>query len=152
MRKKTVLRIIILALIILWMLIVFGFSNQSGEESTSVSRQVASFFVKTEEQINMIEPYIRKIAHLSEYACGGVLFLSMFLTFDFSDIKRMVYALIVGIEYATLDEIHQLFIKGRSGQVVDVFIDSIGVSIGICVWMLIFKVFRKIFAKRKEGV
>ena len=52
----------------------------------------------------------------------------------------MIYALLVGIEYATIDEIHQLFIEGRSGQVVDVFIDSIGVSIGICVFMLVFKV------------
>ena len=68
MQKKTVLRIIILALIVVWMITVFGLSNQNGEKSSSLSRLIASKIVKTEEQIDIIEPYIRKLAHLSEYA------------------------------------------------------------------------------------
>ncbi len=68
MKKKTILRVIILLLIILWMLAVFGFSNQNGEQSSNLSREIASKIVKTEEQIDLIEPYIRKLAHLSEYA------------------------------------------------------------------------------------
>lgn len=55
----------------------------------------------------------------------------------------MLFALAIGIEYATIDEIHQLFVDGRSGQFTDVLIDTIGVAIGICVWMLFYQVAKK---------
>lgn len=64
----------------------------------------------------------------------------------------MLICLLVGIEYAILDEIHQLFIEGRAGKIEDVFIDTIGVSIGICIAMLVFKIVIKILQKRKDGV
>ncbi len=68
MSKKTVLRIGILALIIIWTLLIFKLSNQNGGESSNLSRKVAGIFVSDEAIIDIIEPYIRKIAHLSEYA------------------------------------------------------------------------------------
>ncbi len=37
----------------------------------------------------------------------------------------MLLSLLIGIEYAALDEIHQLFVAGRSGQITNVMIDSI---------------------------
>ena len=83
---------------------------------------------------------------------GGVLFLSLFLTYSISDAKKILFSLLIGIEYAGLDEIHQLFVDGRSGKFVDVWIDTIGVALGICVWMLGYKIMVKILHKRKEGV
>ena len=151
MRRKKVLRIIILAFIVLWMIMIFGLSNQNGEESSSLSRKVASFFTKDDKKIEIIEPYIRKIAHLSEYACGGFLFLSLFMTYDFSDEKRMLFSFFIGVEYASADEIHQLFTVGRSGQIKDVFIDSIGMALGICITMLFYKLInleRKVFQNK----
>lgn len=152
MKKKTILRVIILLLIILWMLAVFGFSNQNGEQSSNLSREIARKIVKMEEQIDLIEPYIRKLAHLSEYALGGMLFLGMALTFQISDKKRMLYSFLIGIEYAIIDEVHQLFIDGRAGKVTDVLIDSVGVALGICTLMFVYILMKKILAKRKEGV
>ena len=64
----------------------------------------------------------------------------------------MLFSLLIGIEYAIIDEIHQLFIEGRAGKIVDVWIDSIGVCIGICVTMLFYKIIMQIFHKRKDGV
>lgn len=52
----------------------------------------------------------------------------------------MLFSLLIGTEYAIIDEIHQLFIDGRSGQIVDVFIDAIGIAIGICLLMIIYKI------------
>ncbi len=152
MKKKTILRTIILLFIILWMLTVFGFSNQNGEQSSNLSREIASKIVKTEEQIDIVEPYIRKLAHLSEYALGGMLFLAMALTFQISDKKRLLYSFLIGIEYAIIDEVHQLFIDGRAGKVTDVLIDSVGVALGICALMLVYILMKKIRARRKEGV
>lgn len=81
--------------------------------------------------------------------CGGMLFITLFLTYEFSDIKRMIFALLIGMGYAASDEIHQLFIAGRSGQVIDVFIDTIGVAIGICLLMIIYKVIQNAVIKKK---
>lgn len=68
MQRKTVLRIIILALIIVWIIMTFCFSNQKGEESSNLSKEIAKVIVEEDEKVNVIEPYIRKLAHLSEYA------------------------------------------------------------------------------------
>lgn len=151
MRRKKVLRIIILLFIILWTMAIFGLSNQSGDESSSLSRKVSSLFIKSEEKIDIIEPYIRKLAHLSEYAFGGFLFLSLFMTYIFSDEKKMIFSFLIGVEYAALDELHQLFTDGRAGQIKDVFIDSIGLALGICITMVFYKIIIKLY-KRKEGV
>lgn len=61
----------------------------------------------------------------------------------------MISALCIGIICASFDEIHQLFIEGRSGQVIDVCIDTIGIALGICSFMLLYKIVLKI---RKDGV
>lgn len=116
MQKKTVLRIIFFALIILWMIVVFQLSNQNGEDSSSLSKKIASFFTSNEQIIEKIEPYIRKLAHLSEYAVGGVLFLDLFLTYEFSEKKQILFSSLVGVEYAILDEIHQLLIARKSRE------------------------------------
>lgn len=84
--------------------------------------------------------------------CGGMLFLSLFLTYEFSDKKRMLLALLIGVEYAAIDEIHQLFVAGRSGQITDVMIDSIGIALGICILMFFYQMINKILKKRKDGV
>lgn len=56
----------------------------------------------------------------------------------------------VGVMYAISDEIHQLMVDGRSGNVRDVIIDSIGILIGIMVFLLIKGVFGRNVKKKKE--
>ena len=58
----------------------------------------------------------------------------------------MLLSIIIGIEYAFFDELHQLFVAGRAGKFTDVLIDSIGVAIGVCIMMLFYKLKNK-----KEG-
>ena len=72
--------------------------------------------------------------------CGGFLIYALFLTFDISPKKQVIYSGILGIIYAITDEIHQLFIPGRSGEFKDVCIDAIGVWIGICFLLLVVKI------------
>ena len=42
--------------------------------------------------------------------------------------------------YAISDEVHQLLVPGRSGRVVDVFIDMQGVLLGMCAILLVLKI------------
>ncbi len=150
-KKILIIRIVLIILIILWAVLVFGMSNQQGNESSGLSRKITALFFKTEEQIALVEPYVRKIAHFSEYAIGGILFISLFLTYDWTNKKRVTISILLGIWYAILDEIHQLFVPERSGNVIDVLIDSLGICFGVCFVMIIYKIYKKCH-KKKEGV
>ncbi len=90
--KKKILRIVLIILIILWMYMVFNFSASNGDSSSSLSQRVASLFTKNEETIKVIEPIIRKIAHLSEYAYGGFIIFGFFLTFNFEINKKIIFS------------------------------------------------------------
>lgn len=140
--KKNILRIFLIILILCWMYMVFGFSNASGEVSTGISMRFAELFIKNGEYIEIAEKIIRKIAHLSEYALGAILVYSLMLTFKLNAKIQFLCSWLFIVLYAITDEVHQLFIPGRSGRAVDVFIDSIGALIGMCVILFIIKIFQ----------
>jgi VanZ family protein len=69
---------------------------------------------------------LRKAAHVTEYAILGALLLRA--------LQRPLGAATLGFAYAVSDEIHQHFVRGRSGNVVDVAIDAVGVLAGIALY------------------
>lgn len=58
--------------------------------------------------------------------------------------RKILYSQLFGTVYAITDEIHQLFIPGRSGEIRDVCIDSLGVLTGIIFMLMIIKIYIKI--------
>ena len=66
---------------------------------------------------------LRKLAHVAEYAVLGALLVRA--------LDRSAPALALGVAYAATDELHQHFVRGRSGTVVDVAVDALGVAAGI---------------------
>jgi VanZ family protein len=68
---------------------------------------------------------LRKCAHVTEYAILGFLLVRA--------IGRELPALLVGIAYATSDELHQHFVAGRHAAPLDVLIDTVGLAVGIFV-------------------
>ena len=143
-KKIILLRNFIIILICIWMRLVFNFSAQNANESSNLSLWVASLITKDTDFQLVLEPYIRKIAHFSEYAIGGGLYLSLFATFKIKEEKQILFASIIGFLYAISDEFHQLFIEGRSGQIKDVFIDALGVITGALIIFTIIKIFKKV--------
>ena len=153
-------RLIFLTLIIINCITIFHFSNQVADTSSNTSGRVVNFIITTfpqfknmpeneKEQIaqEILQPIVRKLAHFSIYTSLGIWVMSFALTFNNTDLKRGIYSLIFGIAYATSDEIHQLFIEGRSCELRDVCIDSLGVLTGIVIVMIIVTIFRKIKQK-----
>ena len=66
---------------ILWMAIIFGFSGDDGDKSSSLSmvitERVVDFLdIKEEKSVERLHTPIRKLAHMSEYA---VLFILIYL-------------------------------------------------------------------------
>jgi VanZ family protein len=72
---------------------------------------------------------LRKLAHAAEYAVLGALLLRA--------TARPGLAFVLGTLYAVSDEVHQSFVPGRMGSVLDVALDTVGVAIGIVLWQLV---------------
>lgn len=138
-KKIKFLRIFLVILIIIWACLVFGLSNQDGDDSSGLSRKVVEFFTNDEEVIEKVEPYVRKLAHFSEYGLGGVLFISLFSTYDYTDRKKITISVLLGIWYAMTDEFHQLLVSGRHASFFDVYIDSLGFATGVCCMLILIK-------------
>ena len=56
--------------------------------------------------------------------------LLFFKTIDMDNRKRLLLSIFLAFLYACTDEIHQLFVPGRSGEIKDVCIDTCGAFIG----------------------
>lgn len=153
--KINLLRILLVILLLGTCYIIFGFSSQDGEESGGISQKVTSFILeksntynelettKKEEVFAKTEKIIRKIAHFSIYTLVGFLLMALASTFKLKENNRFLISLFLGIIYAISDEIHQSFIPGRSPLLTDVFLDTLGVLLGILVIMLIIKIYQK---------
>lgn len=126
-------------LVILWMILVFSFSSQNGDESQSTSDIITDRIVEVITKINTNVEYentrdcisfiIRKLAHFSIYFIGGVLIFNFMNTFSMKLKYTILLSIIFGVLYAISDEFHQLFIAERSAQVRDILIDSSGIII-----------------------
>lgn len=139
MRKKLKIYIV---LTLCWSCIIFSFSLQPAETSSQLSSGVGFWLIETflpgvfqkidtipEETLEFGHFLLRKTGHFSEYFILGVLsLLTLFQTkLKNIEIKAIVYCLMV----ASIDETIQLFVSGRSGQVTDVILDSVGALAGI---------------------
>lgn len=153
---------ICIMLVIIWMSAMFWFSNQQGTGSSSTSKKVSEIIVniidinkqytdvEKEEIIEVIEPIIRKLAHYMFYAIGGILIANC--VYQFCDKEKSVIAIsaVIGILYATSDEIHQLMVPGRSGNIKDVIIDSIGILTGIAFLLLVREIVKELLEAKSK--
>lgn len=88
-----------------WMGIIFAFSQHSALQAS---------------HLDWIDFVTKKSAHFGEFFILNILF--------FRALKkhRLEHSIAFTIAYAFFDEIHQLFIPGRTALLRDVFIDSTG--------------------------
>ena len=157
MKSKT--KIITIILIIAWMTLVFYLSNQISDESSKLSggitQAILNFFNilegKTLEQQSAIETVVRKLAHFSIYALGGILILLHVNLYKIKTNKKVIISWLIGTAYAITDEIHQLFISGRSGEIRDVCIDSLGVITGIIIFLIILICMERRSSRSEKG-
>lgn len=135
------------AIVILWMALIFLFSHQPATESAEMSsgitrlisnmiKAIASNFDLNQESLHHI---IRKCAHFTIYLILGILVNNALKGNNISTLKCILLAFLICVLYAISDEIHQIFIPGRSGQISDVLLDSSGGLLGI----LILHIFRR---------
>ena len=160
--KLRIYRVITGGLLLLCMVMIFRFSAQPASESEQVSGGVAYRIVETwshltgteytqsemEAYADRIDYPVRKLAHMTEY--GILCLLACAFVHGYSGNWKVcgISAVAVAALYAATDEIHQLFIPGRSGQFKDVCIDTAGTAIGLLLLAILLKIGRRHCAKR----
>ena len=124
-------KILNISLLIIWMIFIFVMSSFSATESTNQSNIIVTVISSTINISNthLLTVTIRKLAHLTEYLILGILSYNVFKKYN----KSIHISVLVCFLYAISDEIHQIFIPGRSGQITDILIDAIGALIGIII-------------------
>lgn len=162
--KLNIIRGILITALIAIFVTIFGFSNQNAETSAGLSQKVTNFVVELipsiknlpeqekEKVTDRIESVVRKLAHFSIYMLVGFLLMSLMSTYKITELDKIAISLIIGVLYASTDEIHQVFVPGRGPLITDVILDSIGVLTGIFIVMLVLKVYMEINNKKYKGV
>ena len=158
--KKLLLVFVGIILVFSVMRLIFNLSAQSGSQSGSLSNSLYLFLrrfdflgqllhywdqlvIKVLYMLNLEELYpllfstysnwnviIRKWAHFGIYMSLGIASMGVF-TYAFNFYKAFIITLYVGAFFAFTDEVHQLFVDGRSGQISDLGIDVLGLVTGI---------------------
>ena len=148
-------RVVFAVLTIACMVTIFLFSGDNADASSHKSSKITKAAVETlvkdydemspEKQQSVLdkaEHIVRKLAHFSIYTLLG--FLASFTVgrrrlFSRKSLGVIVFCFL----YACSDEIHQLFVPGRSGMFTDVLIDTGGAVTGMLVSMLLMFIIGK---------
>ncbi len=148
-------KIVYTGILVVWMVTIFMFSHQNGAQSDNSSGLVTNVIISTIKLITPIEheqaieiskiitPIVRKLAHFTIYLIGGILIYCTYNSYKKVESKDLKYIWLFCVVYAISDEFHQWFIPGRSSELRDVIIDSVGAGIGIIIINIILKNRRK---------
>jgi VanZ family protein len=123
------------ALAFLWMGVIFLLSAQTGDDSamlsTSLFKPIFDFLTPMGFSISALSLFIRKSAHFFSYLILGVLVFRALDTYNIVLSQKIYVSIMICFGYALSDEIHQIFVPGRSGTLLDVFIDCLGSTVSI---------------------
>ena len=150
-RKKTVGLIVLQLLLIVFLIGNLSFiwinsskdSVKSDKTSISIAEPLAKRTVKNynklpkpeqKKHVAKMNAKIRTFGHFAEFMALGLLFFSLSaVLFDFKNSKfKRLFLMCLGISLgmclvcAVSDEIHQLFVKGRTFQISDIVVDITG--------------------------
>ena len=161
MKKNKKRFLIKLIFVIIWLGVIFYFSNadanQTKNHSFGVTKTLVTQIIKITNNIHItnieindsninniidnIHPYIRKLAHFTEYFILAILVLLMIKETNLN--YYYTFTILFCIFMAILDETHQLFIDGRVGSIIDILIDTSGSLL----YLLINKIYHLILNK-----
>ena len=136
---------------VIWMCVIYALSDKPAAKSSVQSESLALRLVRiatrfssmTEverERLSLIlEPYIRDIAHMVEYAVLFILLYMAVRLFVSGRYTVILSCLAVCFIYACTDEIHQYFVPGRAFELIDIGLDTLGSVIVAAVLLIILK-------------
>lgn len=142
--------------VVLWMVVIFLFSEQTGDRSGNTSGELVRWVIDLlyrnfaeipeSEQTRILEMMhlmIRKGAHFTEYAV-----LAMLVANAIRSPQRWWIPIAFCALYAVSDEIHQYFVPDRACRFLDVCIDTAGGAFGTAAFILLG--FASKYIRRKQ--
>lgn len=128
-------------LLAVWLIVIYLFSNQVATNSSALSGSVVETIKPWFQSIpeSILTFLTRKSAHIGLYFVLGLITYSIAIEYRWRAKQQIIYSWLFVTGYAITDEIHQLFVPGRSGEVRDVLIDSIAGLVGIWLYWFIRK-------------
>jgi VanZ family protein len=133
---------------VLWICLIFFMSSDenSDKKTTVISKEIHSTVKTSKISVSQIDFYIRKSSHFFEYLVLCVLFLKTSGVYNIKLRTSIVYILFACLLIANLDEFYQSF-TGRTSMVRDCLIDFGGSSIGLLIYLAIYKSKEKLISK-----
>ena len=124
--------------VLIWMGVIFNFSAQNAEESSSLSQGISKILYNTisslpgvQIELSLFHSLLRQAAHFIVFLILALLLINAFRISGFNFNRSALYTFIFAVIYAALDEYHQSFVPGRTAELKDVFVDSLGIISGI---------------------
>lgn len=140
---------------------IFFFSSQNKEESDDLGLTIIepplTFFkpdyptmppVQKQSLLEAVTFVVRKMAHFSEFGLLGFCLMAHLRLVRWERPMRGtgLMAWVIAALYAGTDELHQMFVSGRSPELRDVCIDSAGALCGVLLMAACFAI-----AKRRKA-
>jgi len=160
--KKKVIITISWVLVVIWMGVIFCFSSVNATKSVSDSRKIIEKTIeKTVETTNKtgltdkhpskekiedtsieLDYPFRKGMHITVFIILVLLVLNALYQSGVRNKLLYILGILISVIYSCSDEYHQLFTE-RTGEIKDVFIDSIGIILGTILYKLGFVIYNK---------
>ena len=132
-KPSALLLLLPLLLILGWMSVIFFMSTSFGQWEHSqaiIQALLAPFWAPAPEALTSLNLGLRKLAHFSEYALLlTVMYWGLKSLVNLTPRTLLAVVLTLAIVFAISDEFHQAFVPGRTSQLLDVMIDSMGASV-----------------------
>ena len=135
-------RIIYWLLVIMWMILIYKFSAETGEvsagKSQAITKSINYLISKTpfEYKIHWTDHATRKTGHVVEYLVLAMLIINALSNSGAEGVSNIAATILISVAYASMDEFHQSFSVNRGPSVKDVLIDSIGIFIAVILYIL----------------
>ena len=126
--------------VLIWMIVIFSASGDRGSvrHSSRIIEPIVRWLFPhvQDETVRAVVYYVRKTAHVTEYAILAILLWRALVkpvrgqarTWSW---KTVGVVLLAAFLYAASDEFHQSFVPNREGRPMDVLIDTFGGALGL---------------------
>ena len=131
------------------MAVIFWLSSRTADESSQQSGFLLQWLIDKFGDNFFTDFIVRKMAHFLEFT--GLCLLFNIALWQTKQKKMPVLSIIYTSFYAASDEIHQLFVNGRSCQFTDWVLDTSGAVMGTIGFLILFTIVIKI-SKRKNAI
>lgn len=162
-KKVYIDRIVSSVLLLGWMVLIFVLSSENAGASANTSGQIIKKIAEVVnrdfvnlplvEQNSIIEnwqSFVRTTAHFIEYVVLGFLATNTVRAFKLKQNAIFWLPVLFCCIYSIGDEIHQIFVPGRSCQFQDVAVDTLGGVVGTVCFLVLMWIIKKIINRKQK--